>query len=73
MKNLADRLNMKFGEVDGAYIMRDNDASAAICALTNGNYTGDDYDAAVIILDDFASSANDDTGHVVSVWLDEDE
>lgn len=70
MNNLAEKLNMQIGEVEGAYIVRKGgDASSAICAITHGNYQ-EGYDEAIDVLEAFMEGLNDDTGHTVSVWLD---
>jgi hypothetical protein len=74
MKNIIERLNMRFGVVKDAnadvYVMQDGDAYSAISYLTSGDYSADGYDAAIEALTDFYRSANDDAGYTVSVWLD---
>lgn len=67
---LTARLNMKFGEVEGAYKMRDGDVESAICAVTYGNNADPEYFSAIDLLADFYSAANEETGFTVSVWLD---
>lgn len=69
----VDSMNMKFGaiEADDVYIMRDGNAEAAICYLMMGDTSNPDYNAAIDVLTEFYSAANEDTGYTVSVWFDE--
>lgn len=80
MKHIADRMNMKFGVVDrgDAYTIEigksgAHDALRLICHELNIDLTEvtyDDFDSTSIILADFCSSANEETGSFVSVWFD---
>ena len=72
---MIEKLNMKFGDIEDAYVIRNCDlnttdaAASAICAITAGNYT-EDYESAIDVVADFCKAANDETGYNVSVWLD---
>ena len=79
-KTLAQRINMKFGEVSGAHIMKRvnmgfaaYDTLCLICAELNIDLTeisDFDFDSTGIVLENFVSSANEATGYTVSVWFD---
>lgn len=81
MKTLSERMNMKFGEVENAHVMKNvhlglnaYDTLCLICSELNINLdkiSDSDFDSASIILDDFCKAANDQTGYTVSVWFDE--
>lgn len=81
MKTLSERMNMKFGVVEGAHVMKNvhlglnaYDTLCLICSELNIALSGvsdSDFDSASIVLDDFCKAANDDTGYTVSVWFDE--
>ena len=77
---LAEKMNMKFGVVDGAHVMKNvnlglaaYDTLCLICSELDvdlSEVADSDFDSASIILNDFCNAANDDTGYVVSVWFD---
>jgi DNA-binding Xre family transcriptional regulator len=79
MNTLSERINMKFGVVSDAHVMRNvnlgfaaYDTLCFICAELDvdlSDVTDSDFDSASIALDDFVKSANDDTGYTVSVWF----
>ena len=81
MKTLSERMNVKFGVVDGSYVMKNMhlglnayDTLCLICAELNidlKNVSDPDFDSASMILDDFCKAANDDSGHTVSVWFND--
>lgn len=78
--NLSHAMNLKFGNVDGAYVIKNVNLGLAayamiyvICTDLNINLTNISkygFDSAAYVLDDFAKSANDYTGYTVSVWFD---
>ena len=81
MKTLAEKMNMKFGVVEGAHVMKRvnlginaYDTLALICAELDvdlKDVSDDEFEGASIILSDFCSAANDETGSTVSVWFDD--
>lgn len=80
MKTLCEKMNIKFGEVENAHILKrvnmgfaSYDTLCLICAELNINLddvSDNDFDSAANILKDFVSSANKATGYTVSVWFD---
>lgn len=80
MKTLSERMNMKFGEVECAHVMKNvnfrfnaYDTLCFICSELNidlDKISDSDFDSASIILEDFCKAANDQTGYTVSVWFD---
>ena len=80
MKTLTERMNMKFGEVSNAHVMKHVNlglnAYETLCFICSElgidakQFADSDFDSASIALDDFVKSANDDTGYTVSVWFD---
>ena len=80
MKTLSKRMNMKFGVVDGARVMKNVNLGLAaydtLCLICSdldvdlSKVEDSDFDSASIILGDFCSAANDETGYTVSVWFD---
>lgn len=80
MKTLAERMNMKFGEVEHAHVMKNvnlglnaYDTLCFICSELNidlDKISDSDFDSASIILKDFCKAANEQTGYTVSVWFD---
>jgi len=80
MKALSERMNMKFGKVNGAHIINKvnlglnaYDTLCFICSeldIDLNSVEDDDFGAASMILDDFCNAANDETGYTVSVWFD---
>lgn len=79
MKTLSERMSMKFGEVDGAHIMKKVNLGVAaydtLCLICSeldidlDSVEDSDFDSASTILNDFCNAANDDTGYTVSVWF----
>jgi len=80
MKTLSQRMNMKFGTVEGAHVMKNvnlglnaYDTLCLICSeldIDLKEVSDSDFDSASIILDGFCKAANDGTGYAVSVWFD---
>lgn len=80
MKTLTERLNMKFGKVNDAHVIKNvtpkinsYETLCLICAELNINLddvTDADFETCSDSLRDFFRNANDDTGYVVSVWFD---
>lgn len=80
MKTLSERMNMKFGEYDGAHVMRNvnlgfvgYDTLCVICHELSEDVSDvaeSDFDSSSIILENFVNCANDETGYTVSVWFD---
>lgn len=80
MKTLTERLNMKFGEVEGAHKMRRvnlgfNAKETLKFALSELNcdfseFDSVDFEHAAKSLRLFCKQANEDTGYTVSVWID---
>lgn len=80
MKTLTERMNMKFGAVNGAHVMKNvnlglaaYDTLCLICSELNidlSDVADSDFDSASIVLDDFCKAANPETGYTVSVWFD---
>lgn len=80
MKYLSQSMNIKFGNIEGAHVMKNvnlglnsYDTLCFICSEQNidlSNVTDTDFDSASIVLDDFCKSANEETGYTVSVWFD---
>lgn len=80
MKNLSEKMNMKFGVVRDAHVIKDvnlglaaYDTLCLICSELNVNWlevADSDFDSALIIFEDFVKSANEETGYTVSVWFD---
>lgn len=79
MKTLSERMNMKFGSVANAHVIKNvnlglnaYDTLCLICSELNidlSNVSDSDFDSASIILNNFCKASNDDTGHTVSVWF----
>lgn len=76
---LAQRINLKFGIVENAYVIEDTldiDPLATlrtICCELNinlSNVSESDFDYTAMILSDFCEDATDETGYTVSVWFD---
>ena len=80
MGKFTERMNMQFGNVEGAHVMkRVNMGFAAyetlclICSeldINLDNVANSEFDSAGIALSDFVNSANEGTGYTVSVWFD---
>lgn len=80
MKTLTEKMNMKFGVVDNAHVMKHvnlglnaYETLCFICAELDVDLTGvsdSDFESASIVLSDFCNAANDETGYTVSVWFD---
>lgn len=80
MKTLTENLNLKFGEVADAHIMKRvnlglaaYDTLCLICSEQNIDmslYSDVDCEAAADAIQAFCLAANEDTGHTVSVWFD---
>lgn len=80
MSTLTEKMNMKFGEVTGAHIMKkvnlglnSYETLCLICSelgVDLSKVDDSDFDAASIVLSDFCAAANDETGYTVSVWFD---
>ena len=80
MNTLTEKMNMKFGKVSGAHIMKRvniglnaYDTLGLICSeldIDLRQVTDSDFESASIVLGDFCKSANDATGYTVSVWFD---
>lgn len=80
MKKLAERINMKFGIVEGAHVMRHVNLGLEaygtlylICVRFDINpedFPESDFDSTALVLENFCRSANDHTGYTVSVWFD---
>lgn len=80
MTTLPERMNMTFGEVNNAHIIKNvnmgfaaYDGLCLICAelcVNLDNVTDSEFDSASIVLDDFINSASEETGYTVSVWFD---
>lgn len=80
MTSFTSSMNMAFGEVAGAHVMKKVnlglvafDTLCLICHELNVNTSkidDSDFDSASIALDAFAKSANEETGYTVSVWFD---
>lgn len=80
MNTLTEKMNMKFGEVSGAHVMKNvnmgfaaYDTLCLICAELNvklDDISDSDFDSASIALKSFVNSANEETGYTVSVWFD---
>lgn len=78
--NFVEKMNMKFGEVSGAHVMKNvnlglsaYDTLCLICAEQNidlKDVSDSDFDSASIVLNDFCNSADESTGYTVSVWFD---
>lgn len=81
MKTLSEKMNMKFGIVDDAHVVKNvnlglnaYDTLCLICSELNidlKEVSDSDFDSASIILADFCKAANEETGYTVSVWFDE--
>ncbi len=81
MKTLSEKMNLKFGVVENAHVMKNvnlglaaYDTLCLICAEQNidlSNIPDSDFDSASIILEDFCNSANEETGFTVSVWFND--
>lgn len=68
---ISSEINMKSGKVPSAYIADARNFSAvdilqSICNIDEIS----DFDSACIVIEDFARSANEDTGFIFSVWID---
>ena len=80
MNTLTERMNMKFGEVEGAHVMKNVNLGLAAfdtlclaCSELNidlSNVEDSDFESASYVLKDFASAANEETGYTVSIWFD---
>jgi len=80
MKTLAERMNMAFGEIENAHVMKNvnlgfaaYDTLCLACAELDvdlSEVTDSDFDSTSIVLSDFVDSANESTGYAVSVWFD---
>ena len=80
MNTLSERMNMKFGEKSGAHTIKSvkggmdaYDTLCLICAelgISTMSVSEFDFTSASIALDDFAGSANDESGYTISVWFD---
>ena len=76
---LSQSMNMKRGIVENAHVMNVKKGIDAyetlclICAELNidlSKVSDSDFDSCSIILNDFCSNLNEETGHTVSVWFD---
>ena len=80
MKTLSEQMNMKFGVVSDAHVMKNvnlgfaaYDTLCLICSelkVDLSEVADSDFDSASMILEDFVKSANKETGYTVSVWFD---
>lgn len=80
MKSLTERLNMKFGTVDRAHVIKNVKPSinsyetlCLICAeldINLKNVSDVDFENCSNSLDNFFKNTNEDTGFTVSVWFD---
>lgn len=80
MKTLTERLNMKFGKVDDAHVIKNvtptinsYETLCLICAELNinlKNVSDVDFENCSNSLDNFLKNTNEDTGYTVSVWFD---
>ena len=80
MRTLTERLNMKFGKVEGSHVMSRvnlgfNAKETLKFALSELSCDSVDFDSvdfeyAAESLRLFCKQANDDTGYTVSVWID---
>ncbi|ALQ51904.1 hypothetical protein [Nitrosomonas ureae] len=82
MKEVSERMNLKFGEVAGAYVIYSvrniNEGMRVSFYNLTQIYSkfnlyeegSTDYRKAAQILHDFCLTANEDTGYTVSVWFD---
>ena len=78
MNTLSNKMNLKFGKIEGSYILNDvkqinsYETLCLICSDLNinlSNIDDSDFDSSSMILNDFCSNANDETGYAVSVWF----
>lgn len=83
MKTLSKRINLKFGEIENAYIIKNAHIMrfnafymlSLICADLNinlDNISDSDFKSASIILEHFCKGTNNYTGFTVSIWFDEE-
>ena len=80
MKALIKRMNLAYGEVEGAHVFKrvnlgfdEYDNLCLACAELNINLDDvmdSDFDSCGIHLLDFIESATEDTGYTVSIWFD---
>ena len=80
MKNLTQNMNMAFGVVEGAHILKKvnlgmnaYDTLALVCSEQNVDLHGvsdSNFESTAICLEKFCRAANDTTGYTVSVWFD---
>ena len=80
MEKFTERMNMEFGIVEDAHVMKRvnmgfaaYDTLCLICAkldINLDNVADSDFDSASIALSDFVNSANEESGYTVSVWFD---
>jgi len=80
MSTLTERMNLTFGEKDGARTFNnvhlgfaEYDNLCMICSELDINLDDvsyGDFDSCAMMLCDFANSANESTGFTISVWFD---
>ena len=80
MKTLSKRINLKFGKIENAYIIKNAHIRfnafytlSLICADLNinlDNISDSDFKSASIILEHFCKGTNTYTGFTVSIWFD---
>lgn len=80
MATLTEKLNMKFGKVEGAHVMKRvnlglNAKETLKFALSElgcdfSEFDKFDFEHTSKTLHKFCKQANEDTGYTVSVWLD---
>lgn len=80
MSNFTQSMNMQFGEVENAHVMKNVnmgfaafDTLCLVCSELNIDTKAiddNDFESASIVLNDFVKSANVETGYTVSVWFD---
>lgn len=68
---ISSKINMKYGEVPGAYIADARNFSAvdALQSICNTDEI-DDFDSACIIIEDFTKSVNEESEYTFSIWID---
>jgi hypothetical protein len=75
-RNIVDRLHISFGDVEPEnytrrYRIREEGfAESAVSHLTFDRFV-EGYDEAVKLIDDFYKNCNEDTGYVITVWIED--
>lgn len=80
MNTLTERMNMQFGVIENAHIIKNVNLSLnsyeTLCFICSeldidlSKITDSDFESASIMLNDFCKAANEDTGDTISVWFD---